>query len=297
MDRASTRAIASGPAAATSPGQTLAALVDLDRYPLDAPGSAGYRRMVEAARQGLAASGACVFEGFLKPATVARILAEIDPLRANAFVCGDPHNVYLVEADPSLPADHPRNRLVGSAKAILADDELPDESPLRALYGWDRFRAFVREALQIDRIFPFADPLAPININFYGDGQELGWHFDNSKFTVTLMLRQAESGGVFEYAPGIREESEAGYARVGRILAGDHGEVLELSQDPGALVLFLGSRSLHRVTPSFGKEPRTIAILSYTSEPGRGLKEQTRLIFYGRTGAREPARTAGPGGR
>src|SRR5690242_12623186 len=108
MERAGRPTIASGPAAVASPAQPLAALVDLDRYPLDAADSPGYRHMVEAARQGLAASGACVFEGFLRPATVARILAEIDPLRASAFVCGDPHNVYLVEADPGRPPDHPR---------------------------------------------------------------------------------------------------------------------------------------------------------------------------------------------
>ena len=283
-----------GLAARAAPGASsedaaaaLGELIDLDRYPLQAPAAAGYRRMLETARRGLAARGACVFEGFLRPAAIARVLAEADPLRSTAFVCGQPHNVYLVPADPALPADHPRNRLVDSAKAILADDEIPAGSPLRRIYGWEGFRRFVREALEIDAMFPFADPLAPININFYGDGQELGWHFDNSKFTVTLMLRQAERGGVFEYAPSIRAESPGGFARVGRILDGDHGEVLELSQDPGALVLFKGSRSLHRVTPSFGRAPRTIAILSYTSEAGRGLLEHTRMIFYGRTGARD----------
>ncbi|MFO1060030.1 MAG: 2OG-Fe(II) oxygenase family protein [Dongiaceae bacterium] len=265
----------------------LAGLIDLERYPLQEPGSAGYAGMLETARRGLAASGACVFEGFLRPAAIDRVLAEADPLRPAAFVCGQPHNVYLVASDPALPADHARNRLVDSVKAILADDEIPPASPLRTLYAWEGFRRFVREALGIEQMFPFADPLAPININFYGDGQALGWHFDNSKFTVTLMLRQAEQGGVFEYAPNIREDGPEGFARVGRILEGDHREVLELSQDPGALVLFKGSRSLHRVTPSFGGAPRTIAILSYTSEPGRGLMEHTRMIFYGRTGARD----------
>src|SRR5262249_7535555 len=127
-------------------------------------------------------------------------------------------------------------------------------------------------------------PLASININFYGSGQELGWHFDNSKFTVTIMLRQAERGGAFEFAPNIREDSEAGYACVARILDRSHARLGELSQDPGAMVVFKGSRSLHRVTPSFGPVARTIAILSYTSEPGRGLKEHTRKLFYGRTG-------------
>ncbi len=262
----------------------IAAIVDLERYPLHLPASPGYRDCLAAARAGLAATGACVFEGFLGPSAVARILAEVDPLQRSAFVCGQPHNVYLVDPDPAFPADHARNRLVRSEKALLAHDEIPAASPLRDLYDWEAFRAFVCAALDIEAVYPFDDPLASINVNFYGGGQELGWHFDNSKFTVTLMLRQAESGGAFEFAPNIREESAAGYAAVGRILDGDLRGVAELKQDPGALVLFKGSRSLHRVTPCFGPAPRTIAILSYTSEAGRGLKEHTRLLFYGRTG-------------
>jgi hypothetical protein len=274
-----------GPAKPTeSADEALPALVDLDRYPIHAAGSAGYRRVIEQARRDLAARGACVLEGFMREGAVARTLAEVDPLQPAAFVCSQPHNVYLVAADPAYPPGHARNRQVRSAKAVLAHDEIPASSPLRAIYGAGDFRAFVCDALQIERLFAFDDPLASININFYGAGQELGWHFDNSIFTVTLMLRQAESGGMFEFAPDIREESAAGYATVGRILDGDPAAVQELKQDPGALVLFKGSRSLHRVTPCLGPCARTIAILSYASEPNYGLKPHTRMLFYGREG-------------
>jgi hypothetical protein len=262
----------------------LDSILDLARYPLQRPGSPIYRKLLSRARRGLSLRGACVFEGFMRVGAVERTLAEVDPLQASAFVCSQPHNVYLVDADPAYPPAHARNRLVRSEKAIIADDELPAASPLRAIYEWDRFRAFVCDALQIDRLFPFADPLASVNINFYGAGQELGWHFDNSKFTVTIMLREADAGGAFEFVPNIRDDTEAGYEVVDRILNGSRAGVAELKQGPGALVLFKGSRSLHRVAPSFGSRPRTIAILSYTSEPGRGLKEHTRRLFYGRTG-------------
>ncbi len=269
-----------GPAGRTA---GLGDIVDLRRYAIDAPTSPAYRRLVETARRGLGATGACVLEGFMRPGAVAQTLVQVDPLEESAFVCGQPHNVYLVGADPAYLPEHARNRLVRSEKAILGDDEIPADSPLRAIYGSKRFRAFVCDALEIERLFPFDDPLASINVNFYGDNQELGWHFDNSIFTVTLMLRQADAGGTFEFAPNIREESAAGYAAVGRILDGDPTAVRELKQDPGALVLFKGSRSLHRVTPSFGARARTIAILSYAAEPNYGLKEHTRLLFYGRT--------------
>lgn len=218
----------------------------------------------------------------MRPDAVAGTLAQVDPMQGDAFVCSQPHNVFLIPDDPQFAADHARNRRVRSVKALLADDEIPAGSPLRTIYEDEDFRAFLRTSLHIDALYPFTDNLASVNVNFYGANQELGWHFDNSIFTVTLMLRQAEQGGLFEFAPNIRQEGPAGFERVGQILDGDHTLVQELKQDPGALVLFKGSRSLHRVTPSFGAHPRTIAILSYASEPNYSLKEHTRRIFYGR---------------
>lgn len=275
----------SGAAAVAIAEEGLAEIVDLARYPIDAPLDPAYARLLAGRKAGLAETGAAVLEGFLRPTTVARILAEVDPLQPGAFVCRQPHNVYLVDSDPDFAPDHTRNRLIRSEKAILAHDEIPAASPLRRLYDSPAFRSFVCRTLEIDQLHPFADPLASINVNFYGgDGQELGWHFDNAKFAITLMLRQAPEGGAFDYAPNIRAETEAGYAAIARILDGDATGVRELKQDPGALVLFKGSRSLHRVAPSYGRPPRTIAILSYAGEAGGGLKEHTRLIFYGRTG-------------
>jgi alkylated DNA repair dioxygenase AlkB len=260
-----------------------AALADLARYPIEDDRAPGYARLLARVRRDLADSGASVLERFLLPATVERILAEVEPLEPGAFLCGSPHNAYLAKPDAGLPAEHPRNRLVQSRKACLAHDEIPAASPLRTLYAWPALRRFIADALGYPRLYAYEDPLASINVNFYGGGQELGWHFDNAAFAVTLMLRPAERGGVFEFAPNIREDSQAGFAAVGRILEGAREQVRELAQGAGALVLFRGARSLHRVTPSFGARSRSIAILSYALEPGITLTENTRLIFYGRT--------------
>jgi 2OG-Fe(II) oxygenase superfamily len=261
----------------------LGAIIRLDRYPLHRPASPAYHRLVEAAKSSLSDSGAFVLEEFLASPAVAGILDQADSMAAAAFVSRQPHNVFLLAADPAYPADHARNRLVHSEKSVLADDQIPAGSLLRQLYGAECFRAFLCEVLEVEGLFPFEDPLAPINVSFYGEGEELGWHFDNSPFAVTLLLRDAETGGAFEYAPDTRRETPDGYAAISRILDGDGASVRELKQGRGALVLFKGARSLHRVTPSGGAVPRTIAILSYASEPGRSLKEHTRLLFYGRT--------------
>lgn len=260
----------------------LAGIVNLGRYPLQQPSAEDYRKLVSYAKQELATVGACVLEGFLTAEAVARTLVEVEPLEAGAFVCRQPHNVFLVPPDPAYDDAHPRNRVVRSVKAVLADDEIPKTSPLRTLYGSAEFKAFICDALDIEALHPYEDNLASLNINFYGDDQELGWHFDNSNFTITLMLRQADRGGEFEYAPNIRDEDPAGFETLGRILDGDHSLVRELKQDPGALVLFKGSKSLHRVTRSYGVCSRAIAVFSYAPEPGATLKHHTRAIFYGR---------------
>jgi hypothetical protein len=267
----------------TSEDAAAARVVDLGRHPIHEQQRPAYAALIDRVRAELADAGACVLEQFLLPSSVQRILEQTDPLEADAYVCGSPHNVYLAKSDPGLPTDHPRNRRVGSRKACLAHDEIPADSPLRAIYAWRPLQRFIADALGFDQLYPYEDPLASININFYGDGQELGWHFDNATFVITLMLRQAERGGVFEFAPNIREDSEEGYDRVGRILDGGREAVRELAQGPGALVFFRGSRSMHRVTPSFGPQSRAMAVLSYAPEPGYTLTEDARLIFYGRT--------------
>jgi hypothetical protein len=261
----------------------LGAIIRLDRYPIHHPASPQCRRLVEAAKSSLSGSGAFVLEGFLPARAVTGILDRADSMAEAAFVSSQPHNVFLLPADPAYPADHARNRLVRSEKAVLADDQIPADSPLRQLYGAECFRSFLCEVLEVEGLFPFEDPLAPINVSFYGEGEELGWHFDNSPFAVTLLLRDAETGGAFEYVPDSRLETPEGYAAISRILDGDGTSVRELKQGRGALVLFKGARSLHRVTACGRPVARTIAVLSYASEPGRSLKEHTRLLFYGRT--------------
>ena len=97
-----------------------------------------------------------------------------------------------------------------------------------------------------DTIYEYEDPFSSINIHYAMNGQELGWHFDNSSFAVTLLLQKPPKGGIFEYVKNVRDadSGEMGYETVTKIINGQKKpSVLEF--DPGTLVLFRGFVPMH----------------------------------------------------
>ena len=89
-----------------------------------------YRRQC---RKVLEADGALVLTGFFTAATVARVVADSAPRENEAYYALSTHNVYLTPLDPELADDHPFNRQVVSSKGLLADDQIPADSPLRTV--------------------------------------------------------------------------------------------------------------------------------------------------------------------
>lgn len=227
--------------------------------------------------------GALVLKGFAMPATVAQIVVESAPHEADAFYANSTHNVYLTPSDPNLAADHAFNRQVASSKGLIADDQIPTESALREIYGDDDFRHFLCGVLGIDAIYPYADDLSSINVHFAAEGMELGWHFDNSSFAVTMLLQAPEGGGRFEHVPAVRDadEGDMAYERVASILDGTEA-VHTLAFEPGDLVLFRGRNAIHRVTPTEGDRTRLLVVFAYNDKPEVALSDSALATFYGR---------------
>ncbi len=260
------------------------ALIDGARYPLDWPDSDAYRRLLQDCWLGLEARGAAVLEGFVPPAALVAMLEEVTPALPKAFYKEKSHSPYLIADDPTLPATHPRNRKQHTNSATLGYADLPEGSALDRLYGDPGFVAFLAEVLGYPALFPYADSLTPVNVLLYRPGQSLGWHFDVSTFVVTLVLSEAESGGVFEYVPFLRSDEAENYDRVGRVLDDQGGDLIrELKQGAGALVIFRGSRTLHRVSRVEGRWDRMMAVFSYSPQPGTRSDPHNLKTFYGRT--------------
>ncbi len=130
-------------------------LVDLARYPLTAPESPAYRDLLRDGRARLAEDGALALPGFVTVAAGVAMEAEAEALLPRAYYCAQDHNPYLIAADPAWPAEHPRNRAQVSDKGCLADDLIPRDAALRALYDWPGLRGFIAalQGVEIGRGF------------------------------------------------------------------------------------------------------------------------------------------------
>ena len=49
--------------------------------------------------------------------------------------------------------------------------------------------------------------MSGINIHYARKGEELGWHFDNSSFAITLLLQAPKEGGAFQYVTDLRKNN------------------------------------------------------------------------------------------
>jgi hypothetical protein len=257
----------------------LAGIVNLNVYAL------GDADLQVQCKQQLDKHGALVLDGFLTEHARERILTESKNKQSLAYFTQQKHNVYISDQDPDFTDEHPRNILVDSSKGCITDDVVDGDSPLRVLYGSPLFRAFLCAVLGEAELFPYADTLSSINVHYAGEGQELGWHFDNSEFATTLLIQKPEAGGEFEYISEMqfKENGERNYDPVGALLRGTPEEdPVALAIEPGSLVLFRGRNAVHRVTPVAGKTTRVLVVFAYNTEPGIGLSESARKTFYGR---------------
>ena len=266
----------------------VARMVDLERYPIDDLGSSGGAAFVRACRERYLDDGLCMLPEFIRPEALEILAEEAKGCIGNAWFCKSTHNVYLTQnglgdSSPGARAGGMAGRQERTFVGSVPYDRIGEDSALRRLYLWDPLKDFVGAVLDRSRLYRFADPLGACSVNVFVDGGEHGWHFDESEFTVTLMLQPPESGGSFEYVPRIRGHEDE-KAIVVDVLDGDRDPVLELPFTAGTLLIFGGRQTLHRVTRVSGTRPRLVPVLTYAERPGLRNSESVRKLFWGRTG-------------
>ena len=238
---------------------------------------------VDEGRAQLRKTGACEIPEFVRADALPAFIEDARRLSPRAHHSGGLGTVYLGFPDESFPPDHPQQWLGNYGVGAVAYDLFPPDSLIRRLYEWEELTRFVAALLELDAIYPYADPLGALNLAVMGDGEELQWHFDQTDFVVSLALQDGDEGGDFEVAPQIRTADDERYDDVARVLAGDREPIVTLPMNPGTLLVFAGRNSLHRVSPIRGSTPRLVALFGYDTKPGTMSSELLKAVRYGRT--------------
>ena len=101
-------------------------ILELDRYPLDAPGTPEWRALVERCRADLATEGMFNLEGLVKPDALVRAMSEIKPVMETlSFVHKRSHNIYFRNEVPGMAPDHPTMRKVDTVNHTVCSDQIP----------------------------------------------------------------------------------------------------------------------------------------------------------------------------
>ena len=252
-------------------------IIDFRACPLDD------KTFVRRCHRKLVSEGVATIPGFLTPTARKILISEANARHPDAFHTTMPHNVYLTNPDPTLSCDHIYNHQVVSSKACIATDQIPTSSALKLIYCSSEFRQFAAYVLGVEKLYEYADPLSSINVHYAGEGKELGWHFDNSAFAITLLLQAPEDGGTFEFVRDLRnsERGNMNFAGVADVIGG-RIKPTPLDIQPGTLMIFRGRNSMHRVTPTIGKKTRILVVFAYNQEYGISLSESARMTFFGR---------------
>jgi hypothetical protein len=255
--------------------------VDLDRYPIDRE-CKERREVLTNAQTLIEADGCAVLKGFIRAEKIAELVVECDRVEKFGHRNFTRTNPYFLPDREDLPNSHPLRRFYDRSNAFVPANNLGADSILRTIFEWSAFSPFIKEVLQEEKFYPYADPLADVVVNLAEEGGGFPWHFDTNNFTVTLAIQNAESGGEFEFSPMVRSLTEENYEKVERVLDGDKSMIKTVILEPGDLQIFKGRYSLHRVAPLRGNRKRYVAIFSYVSEPGMVSSPQRAKELYGR---------------
>ena len=222
-------------------------------------------------------------DNFLTKEAIKNLNIEAQKLKKHAFYCNQFHTVLLNKKNNNLKHNDPCNIEVKSDKGCVPHDLIPKNSYLNKLYNSNKFMNFIKKVLNLKNIYPYADTLSSINYNYYEKSQQLGWHFDNASFAITLMIDSPKKGGIFQYVTEGRKYKEDYIdKKLIQNILDDKEKVNELTVDPGTLILFYGRNYLHRVTPILSKKGRVLVTLNYNVENGIELSENARKTFFGR---------------
>lgn len=261
-----------------------AGIINTGLYPLENLAKAESRRWIDGLRAELEISGSCLLHDFVNPEPLEQMAAEARRISHLAYPGPTEVSPYFFNYDlgagQELPPTHPLRRKGKRRLAQVAADLIPADFLLSQLYRSDEMLAFL-SAVCGQPVYRNRDPYQSLNISVMRKGGCQQWHFDSGTMVTTLLLQAPEAGGIFEYAPAIRSETDENFAAVQAVLDGRSDRVVQNRLRAGTLSLFRGHYSLHRVTEVSGRRERIQAILGYATRPDLYGSRESSILHYG----------------
>jgi len=225
--------------------------------------------------------GILIFNSFIGTDGLKTLQDEANDLKKHSYRSSSEYNVYISEYDNAFSSDSPRNRIMSTSKKCIPNDLIPKYSILQRLYDSSFLKDFFCELLDKENLYPYEDSLSSININYYDKGDALGWHFDNSDYTITLLIKNCTKGGVYEFFNDMRyKDGKEDYAFVEKILDNEVSGT-KIDSFEGDLMIFKGNKSIHQVT-AVEEGERILVTFNYNEKIGVSLSEKSRKTFFGR---------------
>jgi len=256
-------------------------IINKEKYPLHQAGTDAWITLTENCKASFQQTGAVILKSFVQQAILDKMIAETDNTIHKSHFCKDNHNVFFEDDDGTLPADHPLRMRDDTSLNSIPHDMMNSQDALNLLYTWEPLISFLSEVLGY-KLFRMADPMAALTVNCMGEGQNHGWHYDESQVTITLLIQKPNMGGLFQSVPDLRKKDTDDYSRLGAVLKGSNSGVVTLDVEPGDLLIFAGFYSLHRVTPIQGDTTRYVGTLCYKDKPNVMNSPEVQKLFYGR---------------
>jgi hypothetical protein len=134
-------------------------LIDLNRYPLHNATDPRRKEAVAQARAALNHDGCAVVRDIVPPEAVSKLREEIVARLDTAHFSTQTINPsFHTERDASRPDRHPVNTFIERASGFIAGDAWSPNGPMRTLITSPELIRLIAECLEIDQLYPYADP-------------------------------------------------------------------------------------------------------------------------------------------
>ena len=257
-------------------------IIDLEKYPIHELNNLKIKKLIKKCKQELDFFSCCTIPNFILPRSIDSMFKDLKTKLDAVYWSQESINPYFGKDDTKLPLDHPKRIFTKRNNGYLNSDLFTNDSELKFLYETQELLDFISKCIGISPIYRWADPLAKHAYNIMKPDHQLPWHFDSCEFTLSILIRKPEQGGIFEYCPNIRKPGNENFEEVKKVLNGKRDRVRQLKLEPGDLQIFKGRFSMHRVTKVEGKQSRYLAIPTYVLDPVRVNTPEHARVVYGR---------------